>query len=353
MSTKDGVSELLARHADLEATHGDGDGGSFLSGWQCQNPWIGEIRSAVEREAALLDAEKYFYFDDDPRISDGLIRLHEKFDGSRPQAIVCGAGSSTLIFTFCAWLRANGYLEVFYLPPLYFSLHFALRLFGIRARAVSGRHPYEPDFTVNFPNERRSILIVTDPIWYAGLSLDVQLVAAIKRWQKETSSIVFVDGSFQYSRWYGAKGEATASLDPMLTVRLICATKILAAHGFRFSHVLLPSTLLEEYKQIYSNIFGSASLESIAFGRAAAKIMTRGRVSKNLMQLASSRHAELRRTGTISSELNPSCGYFVFERIFRQLPAQTLLMDGKYFEQKRYAGYFRINLLSPSIGLLD
>jgi aspartate/methionine/tyrosine aminotransferase len=280
------------------------------------------------------------------------MRLHEKFDGSRPQAIVCGAGSSTLIFTFCAWLASNGYREVFYLPPLYFGLHFALRLFGIRARAVSGRHPYEPDFTINLPNER-SILIVTDPIWYTGLSLDVQLVTVIRKWQKRTSSNVFVDGSFQYSRWDGVKDEATASLDPMLTVRLICATKMVAAHGFRFSHALLPSALLEEYRHIYSNIFGSASLESIAFGRAAIKIMSRGRISENLMQLASSRHAKLRRMGTITSELNPSCGYFVFEKICRKLPAQTLLMDGKYFEQKRYAGYFRINLLSPSIGLLD
>jgi histidinol-phosphate/aromatic aminotransferase/cobyric acid decarboxylase-like protein len=281
-----------------------------------------------------------------------LMELHEKLDGSRPQAIVCGAGSSTLIFTFCTWLRTNGYREVFYLPPLYFSLHFALRLFGIRARAVSGRQPYEPNFRINLPTER-SVFIVTDPIWYAGLPLDARIVTEIDNWQMNTSSTVFVDGSFQYSRWNGVESEATASLDPTLTFRLICPTKILAAHGFRFSHMLLPPALLEEYKHIYSNIFGSASLESIAFGRAAAKIMSNGRVSKNLMQLASGRHAKLRRMGAIVSELNPSCGYFVFEKVCRQLPVQTLLMDGKYFQQKRYAGYSRINLLSPSIGLLD
>jgi aspartate/methionine/tyrosine aminotransferase len=352
MNTKDGVSELLARHADLEAAHGDGDGGSFLSGWQCQNPWISEIRSAVEQEETRLAAERYFYFEDDAQISDGLMRLHEKFDGSKPQAIICGAGSSSLIFTFCTWLKTNGYREVFYLPPLYFSLHFALRLFGIRARAVSGRHPYEPDFTINLPTER-SILIVTDPIWYAGLSLDVKLVTKIGEWQKNTRSTVFVDGSFQYLRWNGVQDEATASLDPMLTIRLVCPTKIVAAHGFRFSHALLPYVLLEEYKHIYSNIFGSASLESIAFGRAATKIMLLGRISKNLMLLASRKHTKLRRTGAIISELNPSCGYFVFEKICRQLPDKILLMDGKYFEQKRYVGYSRINLLSPSIGLLD
>jgi hypothetical protein len=102
----------------------------------------------------------------------------------------------------------------------------------------------------------------------------LKLVTAIRKWQKNTNSTVFVDGSFQYSRWNGVKREATASLDPMLTVRLICPTKIVAAHGFRFSYALLPSSLLEEYKHIYSNIFGSASLESIAFGRAAAKIMS-------------------------------------------------------------------------------
>src|SRR4051812_7811395 len=128
----DDLSGLLQRHAELEARYGDGDSGRFLSGWQCDNPWASDLRKLVEEQSRDIDSGSYLYIDSDADIRQALIGFHQAVDEIRPDCVLCGNGSTTLIFTFCAWLRQKGVVEVFYVPPLYFSLHFALRLFGIR-----------------------------------------------------------------------------------------------------------------------------------------------------------------------------------------------------------------------------
>ena len=70
------------------------------------------------------------------------------------------------------------------------------------------------------------------------------------------------------------------------------------------------------------------------------------------MLTAAARHQSLRSQAKISAAWNASCGYFVFEEILVSLPEGTLLMDGSFFEQKRYPKYRRLNLLSPSLHLL-
>src|SRR4051794_20674901 len=121
------VLNLLARHADLESKHGDGDAGRFLSGWQCANPWESSISELVRQEMARLTVSDYLYFDRDPLIVPRIIQFHELADGTTPTSVLAGAGASSIIFTFCAWLRDQSVDEIFYIPPLYFSIHFALK----------------------------------------------------------------------------------------------------------------------------------------------------------------------------------------------------------------------------------
>jgi len=47
----DGLATLLDRHAELESKYSDGDGGRFLSGWQCQNPWESHIKELFGKKA--------------------------------------------------------------------------------------------------------------------------------------------------------------------------------------------------------------------------------------------------------------------------------------------------------------
>lgn len=351
-SSNDDLAFLLQRHAELEARFGDGEGGRFLSGWQCENPWSGHIRELVDDQCHQIDSGQYLYLDSDTLTKQALSQFHQRVDGVVPHSMLCGNGASSIIFTFCAWLRQKNILEVFYVPPLYFSLHFALRLFGVRARAVSGKHAFESEFSINLPSQG-AVLLLADPIWYAGIPLPNDLIESLVRWQQRTQSLVFIDGSFQYASWDCQRVELSSKFDPKQTVRLICPTKALASHGYRFAYAMLPESMHATCAHIYANIYGSSSIENFAFARIAPAAMMDGTIVKALMRLASDRHQSLRARRKISAPWQPSCGYFVFEQVFADLSESVPLMDGSFFEQKRYPDYRRINLLSPSLHLLD
>jgi aspartate/methionine/tyrosine aminotransferase len=350
-ATADDLSDLLQRHADLEAAHGDGEGGTVLSGWQCENPWIERITASVDEEAARLRADRYLFLEDDPILHELLLNFHQKIDGKVPESVIYGAGSSTILFTLCAWLHERQIQEVFYIPPLYFTLHWALRLFGIRARAVSARHTFEAGYTMNLP-DRTAVLLLSDPVWYAGMPVPDVIIDQLVHWQRKTQSTIFTDGSFQYSRWTGGSVESTTRFDPQSSVRLICPSKALAAHGYRFAYAELPCAMRDDWVRIHSNIYGSAPSTSAAFARTAMAMLLDNEIPAAIMNLVASRHSRLREEDVISAPWQPNAGYFVFEMIRGDLRPNGVLMDGTFFQQRRYTGYNRINLLSPSIHLL-
>jgi len=342
-------TELLKRHAELEAL-GDGEEGRFLSGWQCTNEWAGEFLEAVERERSGLDPTAYQYLDREDRVAACFRDFHLSADSVNPPALFFGEGATAIMFAICAWFKSEGTTEVFYLPPLYFTAHFSFQLLGIRARPISAKHGFEDSFVFHLPS-RRSLLLICDPIWYAGVHTPVKLIDQIRSWQDRTGSTVFVDGSFQYMRWDNALTEASSKLDPQRTVRVICPTKVLALHGFRFAYALVPASMRADLVRTYNSLFGSTSVDTIAFARVAARSVEDRRITANLVRVAADRHRYLRTNGKITADWQPDSGYFVFEKIRGALPDGPL-MDGSYFEQKRYREFRRINLLSPSIGAL-
>jgi aspartate/methionine/tyrosine aminotransferase len=301
---------------------------------------------------STIDQDKYYYLSEDATISESLNEFHHSVDQISPESFLCGAGSSTIIFTFCAWLKEQNITEVHYIQPMFFSVHHALKLFGIRAQPINSRHAFERGFRIHLPTEK-SVLLLTDPIWYAGLSIAEHVIQEICEWQKKTQSLVFVDGSFQYAKWNGIMHEATAMLDTARTVRLICPTKALAAHGYRFAYASVPAEMRTTMAYIYSNIYGSASIESLAFGRALPDVIINRDICNALTRSIATRHKALRSDQTITSDWEADSGYFVYEKILRPLPANTKLLGGPFFEQKRYKHHVRINLLSPSMELLD
>ena len=119
-------------------------------------------------------------------------------------------------------------------------MHYALEIFGIMARPISGQHAYEENFRVNLP-DKKTVLVFVDPLWFSGRRVPVAVVSDIASWQERTGSIIFVDGSFQYMPWDGNRSEATSKLDITKTIRMICPTKILAIHGYRMSYALMPN----------------------------------------------------------------------------------------------------------------
>jgi aspartate/methionine/tyrosine aminotransferase len=343
---------FLALHADLESRVLDSDSGNWLSGWQCDNPWIEEIQAEVDKNIVSIPQEKYHYLSDDHHVSESLRAFHEVVDGIPLEGLICGSGSTAIIFTFCAWLKERGVKEAYYIPPLYHTLRYGLNLFGIEVKPISSKHAFEKNFEIRLPDVS-TILLFSDPIWYAGISMQESVIHSIIEWQKRTQSYVFVDGSFQYAKWSGLAPELSSKLDPRYTVRLICPTKALAAHGYRFSYAAVPAQIRQRLVHIYSNIYGSASVESLAFGRVSSKLMLDKKICDLLMKSAAERHKKLRLDQAIHSSWEANCGYFIYEKILRPLPNGTELIGGSYFEQKRYADHVRINLLSPNIRLLD
>ena len=347
----DHIAKLLARRKEMEISRGDGDLGNFLCGWQCENPFAGQLLEAVRQHAERIDHVPYAYLEDDP-ILPGLIQdMHESFGEPRPASVFCGAGAMSLIFTFAAYLKHRNVTEVYYIPPIYFSFHSALRLLGIRARPVSAYHGFESKFKMNLPN-RQAVLIVSDPIWYAAQPLPTTVTRQIVDWQCRTDSIVFVDGSFQYMLWNKSVDESSSQLGSDRTIRLISPTKSLAVSGYRFAYCLLPSVWRTEFSHTYTNIYGSANADSIAFGYLAIREMRQRTLTDKLVELISDRHRRLREANAIESVLQPHCGFFVFERVNARLPEGYLVMGGDYFDQARFPEYVRVNLLSPSFHLI-
>jgi len=231
-------------------------------------------------------------------------------------------------------------------------MHFALKLFGITARPISARHAYENDFSINLP-EKKTHLIFVDPVWFAGRKVPHNIISDICAWQNRTGSTVFVDGSFQYMPWDNIRLEKTAMLDPTRTFRMICPTKIMAIHGYRFSYGLIPSSVREEFMHTYTNIYASSAAPNISFALEAIPEMISGLITNKVLSIAQYRYQRLVDVGYISSNLKPDCGYFTFTEIKKELPLEYKLMTQEFFEQKRFDGYAKLNLISPSFYLIN
>jgi histidinol-phosphate/aromatic aminotransferase/cobyric acid decarboxylase-like protein len=349
---RDPIADLLNLHHVLEVEHDDGDKGNFLFGWQCQNPFADDLLAATRERSLDLNHTQYSYLEEDFALVEKIRRAHQKLDGVTPKDVFCGAGATALLVTFAAYLRTKQIREVYFLSPIYFSAHFAFRLFGIRVRQISRRHAFEADFKMNLP-KKEAVLILTDPIWYAGLPIPKIVIDQIARWQEEIGGIVFIDGSFQYMPWDKAVIERTAHLNPARTIRLVSPSKSLCVAGYRFAYLFMPFSWRQDFSHIYTNIYASASADTIAFGHEAVGAMLTRDITGRLTDLIVSRHSELRSAGKIESTIQASCGYFVFEKLKFDLPPNYVRMGGEYFDQVRYPGYTRINLLSPAFSLFQ
>jgi aspartate/methionine/tyrosine aminotransferase len=344
---------ILQLHEDLEIKFGDGDGGDFLFGWQSLNPFAESLLAAVKRLAEKTDYTKYSYMESDEVLAQEVIDLHSSIDGVTPKAAFCAAsGGTSILFAFSYWLARNDVREIYYLPPIYFTLLNGLRQFGIHARALSGYHPFESEFRLRLP-DKKTVLIMADPIWYAGIPVPEEILKQVSAWQETTDSLVLVDGSFQYMRWDHQIYEPTAKFDPLNTIRLLSPTKSLVIHGYRFAYVLLPESIKPLFSNCYSNITGSSPADCVVFAHEAVRAIRNQELTRKLIARAASRHAKLRSARRIESTLQPQTGYFVFEQVNVPMPEGTVRMDGRYFGQPRFPQHARINLLSTKFHLLD
>ncbi|MBC8146651.1 MAG: aminotransferase class I/II-fold pyridoxal phosphate-dependent enzyme [Bacteroidetes bacterium] len=297
------------------------------------------------------DIHLYQFYEDANNVVSLISKFHlenEQLSYSN-ESILAGDGSTPLISSFCSWLYEQGVKEIFYVPPLYYTFYYFAKLFGFTLRPISNRHSFEENFQYNLP-KKRCYLIVTDPVWYAGVKQKKELISDLMEWQLKTESFIFVDGSFQYCNWNGSHNELTACFLPEQTARLICPTKALAIHGFRFSYLLLPTWMRNDIRYIFANSHGSTTAHSIRFAEQAMKILNTKLSNSKLMKYIENRYLLLLRDEWIKSQFKPDSGYFIFaEPSKKLLKYPQLSMDGDFFDQARYKKYVRFNLLAPDM----
>lgn len=358
-STRDGsaatsphTESVNERYRKLAFELDDGDKGNFLSGWQCDNPFAAPLLEAVRSRCAQVDYCQYIYFDADDDLTRAVLEFHHRVDGVLPGAALSGAGASPLIYSFITYLAELKIKRVHFLPPVYHTIPVAFARYGISMLPVSDKQPYEAGFSMALPNRDKSVLFITDPVWYAGTAISSEIIEQIAEWQRATSSVIFVDGSLQYLPWNGRLDEATSRLAPALTFRLVSPSKQLAIHGYRFAYLLLPEAAHPDITWIYANICGPASAESIIFAHEAMAAVSEQSMPRALMGLASERYRYLTARGAIEAHPEPDRGHSIFAKIKCQLPGDYLVLDGKFFDQDNYLGFIKVNLLSPSINVL-
>lgn len=350
---REDTRRLSEKFESLAFDHNDGDDGDFLSGWQCSNGLVADLEEAIRARAKTIDHTRYNYFDTHADLIAAIQAHHRAVDDAPPAAVLCGGGATALLSVWATYLHSRGVDHVYYIPPLYITLQTALDRYGIRTIPVAATQPYEPGFSVDLPIEDVPVLLLTDPVWYAGTPVAAAVIDEIARWQCKTAATIFVDGSLQYMPWAGERYEPTGALDPSRTFRLVCPSKQLCMHGYRFSYLLIPPDHSRRLAWTYTNLVGPAAADSIAFAHEAIAAVSQGDITRALMQNASDRYQRLIATGSVRSVLRPSAGYFVFAEIVAPLAPDYVRIDGSYFGQTSYPGYMKLNLLSPSLGLID
>lgn len=346
------VKLINSKFESIAFDFGDGDDGNFLSGWQCENPFVKEFLSTVKQNSEKFDHTKYSYYDAHEDLLSSIHSYHKNLDTNQPESVICGCGSTSLLSTFAAYLASIGITRVYYISPLYITLHTALHRFKIETIAVSDKHPYEKDFTLNLPKIKNSFLLLTDPVWFAGVPIHKEYIEEISKWQNEFDATIFVDGSLQYMPWDDRRYESTSILNPAKTVRLVCPSKQMCIHGYRFSYMLAPSGISRKLNWTYTSLFGPAPVDSISFGQKAIQAVTEGHIPKQLSHFIRSRFELLISEHAIEPFVTPECGYFIFAKVLKRLPDNYLLIDGSFFSKQNMSQYSKLNLLSPSIKLL-
>jgi len=336
--------ELIEKHRLLDDAIAK-DRSRFPSDWDGTHPYAAEYLGSQLVATGLFEPQesRYLYFADHDDILNAIVSLHARLEGTAVsrENVLAGSGASSLLLALCLWLVQNGHTELIYIPPLYYTLHYFLEVFRIRAQPLTAQHVFEPQ-TLELPRHK-SLLLLTDPAWFAGFRVPLEMMEAIARWQSATGSIVMIDGAFQFMQWERTRKEHSALLDPELTFRLVSPSKALAIPFFRFAYLLHPAWTHRNLVFLYENMVGGSTVADFAFARRSLEVLASESSNYTLTAYLQQTYQSLLERGLLRTRIVPNCGYFTFA----VPPAGTArtVMDQDYFELTGYPDHVRINLM--------
>ncbi|MEV5000517.1 aminotransferase class I/II-fold pyridoxal phosphate-dependent enzyme [Nocardioides sp. LML1-1-1.1] len=328
----------------------------FVSDWNGDHPFmedfLGELGEAPIGKWGSLGT--YSRMDEDLGLSDAVAELHVRRYGEpgvTAQRCVTGAGATSFLTTLLMYQYLQGFREISYLPPVYYNAAWWIRRLGLGVRRVATDVDFASNVELDLPDDG-GLLWVTDPVWFAGLPVRSATIDRIAEWQGRTGATVIVDGTFQYMGWEGATAEAADRLDPDLTFRLVCPTKTLAMHGFRFAYAVVPEQHSASFTELHKRLHGPAGLADRLFAHRAVEVLGSHSGALPLMDFARLRYRELVDSGAVTEAVKPETGFFLFGRPSVDA-SEYVAMDASCFGGQGYPGYVRINLLNPAaVGLL-
>jgi aspartate/methionine/tyrosine aminotransferase len=323
----------------------------FVSDWNGDHPFmdlfLGDLGKAPIGEWGSLGI--YSRMDEDLALADAVAELHVRRYGEpdvTAQRCVTGAGATSFLTTLLMYQYLQGFREISYLPPVYYNAAWWIRRLGLGVRRVATDVDFSGSVELTLP-EDGGLLWVTDPVWFAGLPLRATTVDRIAEWQRRTGATVIVDGTFQYMGWGGATAETTDRLDPDLTFRLVCPTKTLAMHGFRFAYAIVPEQHSASFTELHKRLHGPAGLADRLFAHRAVEVLGSQDGALPLMDFARHHYRQLLANGAVTEAVEPNTGFFLFGRPSVDA-SQYVAMDIRCFGGQGYQGFVRLNLLNPA-----
>ena len=321
----------------------------FISDYDGGHPFIEDYLGELAHSSPLQlsDVTKYAGVDRDRSLRVKIAEFHSRYDdvSYSPEQIIPGGGSSSFLATICTWLALSGYKSVYYLPPLYYKLGYFFRRFGILPIPVSNHHAFQPEFHLNLP-QHPSVLVLSDPLWYGGRRVPIEVFETIREWQINTGSLVFVDGTFQYMGWNSIGPEASSTLVMNQTLRLISPTKYLALHGSRCAYLLTSPEMRGELDELHINLHGDVSVSDRLFAHRVMDVML-GTGNRELIKFAQDNRQRLIDENALGEMMEMEAGWFLFAQI--RAPRQNFVAMGQeYFELSGYPNSVRINLLNSA-----
>jgi aspartate/methionine/tyrosine aminotransferase len=324
-------------------------GAVFVSDWNGEHPYLARFLGdfADRRIASLGALNRYSHLEEDPALAAEVLQLHAQRYGEPALdeiAALPGTGSASFLATLLFRARQLGFDRLCYLPPVYNSAAHLIAQMGFAVHKAAPDVDFAPGVTLDLP-DAKCVLWLTDPVWFAGRRVRQSTIETIAAWQRRTGSLVLVDGTFQYLQWEAGRTEWSTALDPRLTYRLVCPTKALAIHGFRFAYLLVPAEHIGTVTHLHSCLHGAAGVADRAFAHRALAALASPEGNAPLLGYAQRRLEALCAADALREWVEPECGYFVFAR--PTAPPDTMHgMGPECFEVRGRHGYVRINLLS-------
>lgn len=343
------ASLLLQKHSDLDFLCRHPGDRIFVSDWYCRHPFSLEY---LPTDATVLkqseDLLNYCFQNDTHEIHDEIRTFHLNNDGVlyTNDNIYIGAGTTGLLTAQMLMLVELGIKRLWYLRPLYYTFYYLARIFNIELIPVCDAPLNRSGIELRLPHEN-CWLLVCDPIWFMGRSIEAEYIEQIRQWQRRTESKVIVDGAFQYMKWnVNDRYESTSKLNRDLTFRTICPTKSLALHGVRFAYTLLPERYRENMRYAYANSFGSSCVFSHYAAKRIMEVLNSPESNSKLLSYIQHRYKEFLGRNIFTDYLEARATYFVFVVMNGDL-SKYIAMDQVFFDTANYPGHVRFNLLLP------